>query len=155
MKHNGMGSGPAYRAHIFHFKTQKHFMGLFDILSKKTEVQYFTEAINFINIGQYSKAIASYDKAIAIEPDYTDAWINRGNILEEHGRDTEATESYGKAIAINQNYAEVWSNRGWALGELGQHAEALVSFNKAIVINPYDAIAKQNRETALKKLKKI
>jgi tetratricopeptide (TPR) repeat protein len=52
------------------------------------------------NLGQYEDAIASYDKAIEIKPDYYEAWNNRGNALGDLGRFEDAIASFDKAIEI-------------------------------------------------------
>ncbi len=58
----------------------------------------------------------SYDKAIAIRPDYADAWNNRGWALVELGRDAEAVASYDKGLAINPDDASAWFIRGAEAG---------------------------------------
>lgn len=40
-------------------------------------VQYYNEGVSFAKLGQYAEAVASYDKAIAINPDYAGAWEAR------------------------------------------------------------------------------
>jgi tetratricopeptide (TPR) repeat protein len=61
------------------------------------------------------EAIASYDKALEIKPDYHEAWNNRGNALGDLGRLEEAIASYDKALEIKPDYHEAWYNRGIAL----------------------------------------
>jgi tetratricopeptide (TPR) repeat protein len=126
-------------------------MGLFDILSKKTGVQYFSEGINFINLNQYAEAITSFDKAIAIEPDYSDAWIYRGIALGELGRYSEAVVSYNKAIAIKPDFALAWSWRGRALKELNRYEEAVAAFDRAIQLDPLNELAISEKNGLLSK----
>ena len=66
-------------------------------------------------LGRHTEALASFDKAIAINPDDPYAWNFRGVALHELGRYTEAVASYNKAIAINPDYSEVKQNRKMAL----------------------------------------
>ena len=47
-----------------------------------------------------TKALASYDRAIALRPDYADAHNNRGQVLRELMRYDEALASYDRALAI-------------------------------------------------------
>ena len=77
--------------------------------------RYYKEGSDFFKQGHYPEALASCDKAIAINPDYADAWNGRGVALHELGRYTEAVASYDKAIAIDPDYAEVKQNRKIAL----------------------------------------
>ena len=57
-----------------------------------------------MTLGRLEQALASYDKALAIEPDTVDALLNRGNILVELKRLDEALASYDKALAIKPDY---------------------------------------------------
>ncbi|MGI2902315.1 tetratricopeptide repeat protein [Tolypothrix sp. VBCCA 56010] len=99
--------------------------------------------------GDFLGAIASFDKAIEIKPDYHEAWNNRGGALVNLGRYSDAIASFDKAIEIKPDYHEAWYNRGVALGKLGQFEEAIASFDKAIEIKPDDDSAWINRGLVL------
>ena len=116
------------------------------------ESQYFTEGENSLKLGNATEALASFDKALAINPRSPVTWSYRGNALYSLKRYTEAVESYDKAIAISLggDY-DVWYNRGNALNELGRYSEAVYSYDKAIELQPEHIDAKKNREIALQK----
>jgi tetratricopeptide (TPR) repeat protein len=112
-----------------------------------------------INLGKlqyagqdYKQAIASYDKALAIKPDYHEAWNNRGNALENLGRYEEAIASYDKALVIKPDYHEAWYNRGISLRNLGRYEDAIASYDKALSIKPDYHQAWNNRGNALQNL---
>ena len=65
--------------------------------------------------------MASYERAIALKPDYADAYYNRGVALAELDRPREALESYERAIALKPEYAEAHNNRGIVLDHLKRH----------------------------------
>ncbi|MCA2814274.1 MAG: tetratricopeptide repeat protein [Microcystis sp. M090S1] len=98
---------------------------------------------------EYEQAIASYDKALEIKPDYHQAWYNRGVALGNLGRLEEAIASYDKALEIKPDYHEAWYNRGFALDDLGRFAEAIASYDKALEIKPDDHEAWYGRGFAL------
>ena len=85
-----------------------------------------------------SAALASYDKAILINPDYAEAWSNRGNALIELGRPEDATKNYTRAIELQPVNAEAYSNRGTALLELGECDKAIADFDIALTLHPND-----------------
>lgn len=87
---------------------------------------------------RYDDAVASYDKAIEIKPDYCEVWNNRGIALNELQRYTEAIVSYDKALEINPDFYEAWSNLGNAVARLQRYQEAIKCYNKAIQIQPND-----------------
>ena len=70
------------------------------------------------NLGQYAEALASCDKAIAIDPNNAITWNNRGVALNSLGQYAEALASYDKAIAIKPDYANAVNNRKIALQKL-------------------------------------
>src|SRR5581483_7711756 len=61
---------------------------------------YNGRGIALVQLDRASEALASYDRAIALKPDYADAHHCRGNILSDLRRLDEALASYGRAIAI-------------------------------------------------------
>ncbi|NCS02335.1 MAG: tetratricopeptide repeat protein, partial [Microcystis aeruginosa G13-11] len=85
---------------------------------------------------EYEQAIASYDQALQIKPDYHQAWINRGIALGDLGRYEEAIASYDRALEFKPDYHEAWYNRGIALVNLGRYEEAIASFDQALEIKP-------------------
>ncbi len=101
---------------------------------------------------RYEEALASYDKAIEIKPDYYDAWNRRGNALFNLGSFEEALACYDKAIEIKPDYHYAWDNRGLVLNNLGRYEEALASCDKALEIKPDYHYAWNNRGNALNNL---
>ena len=103
---------------------------------------------------QYEDALVSYDKAIALKPDYAEAYYNRGNTLNDLKRYKEALASYDKAVALKANYIEAHNNRGTMLKNQKCHEDALVSYDKAIALRPDLAEAHYNRGNVLNELKR-
>jgi tetratricopeptide (TPR) repeat protein len=99
--------------------------------------------------------MASYDRAIALKPDYAEAYSNRGNVLRDIRRFYEALANYDRAIALKPDLAEIYSNRGNALRDLKRFDEALASYERAIALKPDYAGAYSNRGNALRDLKRL
>jgi tetratricopeptide (TPR) repeat protein len=100
-------------------------------------------------LGKLHEAIASYDKAIAIDERHADAYLGRGNVQQQLGQSSAALASYERAITLKSDYAEAHCNRGVVLAELKQSDAALASFNRAIAIRPDYAEAYWNRGMVL------
>ena len=64
--------------------------------------------------GKYDEAVHAYDKAIELEPKYSDAWNNRGEAFHNWGKFDEAIRCFDKAIEINPKNAFAWNNKGHA-----------------------------------------
>jgi tetratricopeptide (TPR) repeat protein len=85
---------------------------------------------------QAEEAIASYDQALKIKPDYHEAWNNRGIAFGNLNRMEEAIASYDQVLKIKPDDHEAWNNRGIAFGNLNRMEEAIVSYNQALKIKP-------------------
>jgi len=94
--------------------------------------------------------VASYDKALALKPDYANAYSDRGIALQDLKRLEDALASYDKALAIQPDHAGAYGNRGNVLQELKRLDEALASYDKALAIKPDYAGAYYNRGIAYK-----
>ena len=97
-------------------------------------------------------AVKSYEQALAINPDYTEAHNNLGIAHKELNQLDDAVKSYGQAFAINPDYAEAHYNLGIAHKELNQLDDAVKSLEKALAINPDFAEAHYNFGGALEGL---
>jgi predicted O-linked N-acetylglucosamine transferase (SPINDLY family) len=114
---------------------------------------FFHLGLGLRNLARTEEAIASYEKALAIQPDYAEAYNNRGAVLQEVCRYEEALVSYDRALAIEPSYSGALNNRGVALHELRRYDGALISFDKALAVDPAFAEALSNRGNALKERK--
>jgi protein O-GlcNAc transferase len=103
-------------------------------------------------IGRFKRAIELYDVAVALAPDYFEAFNNRGNALRELGRAEEALGSFDAAVKLNPAYAEAHMNRGIALAALKRHDDALTSYSVAIEFNAASPQAYNNRGNTLQAL---
>ncbi|CAG2109221.1 unnamed protein product [Medioppia subpectinata] len=68
--------------------------------------------------------------------DYTQAYINRGDILIRMNRTREAQEVYEKALQFDSSNPDIYYNLGVVLLEQSKATQALVYFNKALELNP-------------------
>ena len=109
---------------------------------------YFRRGYACYDLGLYDLAIANYDKAIQLEPDYTDAYINRGIAKIRLGQHFAAISDYDKAIQRKPDHAEAYYNRGVAKGALSEYFAAISDFDKAIQLKPDYANAYYNRGLA-------
>jgi tetratricopeptide (TPR) repeat protein len=94
--------------------------------------------------GLVDEAMAEYQKASEIAPNFDLAHNNLGMVLSQKGRVDEAIVQYQKALEINPNYAETHNNLGKALLQKGRLDEAITQFQKALESNPYFAVAYSN-----------
>ncbi|MEH1920230.1 CHAT domain-containing protein [Nostoc sp.] len=113
---------------------------------------WFYQGLSQAKTGDLLGAIASYDQAIAMQPEFSEYWFNRGLTLFHLERFEEAIASYETAIELKPDFYKAWYNRGGTLGELGYFEEAIASFDKAIEIKPDYQEAWASKGLALLKL---
>jgi Flp pilus assembly protein TadD len=119
----------------------------------KTEAaEWYEKGYALSDAGRFAEAIAAYGKSIELNPEYTEAYVNRGVTYKALGKYKEALNDYDKAIKLNPQSAEAYNNRGDAYDEIDDYKQALNDYNKAIEINPQYAGAYNNRGTTYVKL---
>ena len=96
----------------------------------------------------YDKAISDYSKAIELNPNFVEAYSNRGVAFAYKKDYDKAILDYSKAIELNPEYAKAYSNRGNAFAYKKDYDKAISDYNKAIELNPEDAEAYNNRGNA-------
>ncbi len=73
---------------------------------------WFEKGVEYYLAGDFEQAIASYDKAVEIKPDFHQAWLNRGIALSELGSLEEEIASCDKAVEIKPDFHQAWFQPG-------------------------------------------
>jgi tetratricopeptide (TPR) repeat protein len=100
------------------------------------------------------EAVQCFDTALAIDPRYVYAWMEKGSALYDLNRYQEAIQCYDKALAIAPQLGSTWTNKGAALYWLGRYQEALQCFDKALAIDPKIAEAQVFKRVVLEEIRK-
>jgi tetratricopeptide (TPR) repeat protein len=103
--------------------------------------------------GRLNEAIAQYEEAIRLKPDYMEAHNNLGCSLEKApGRLNDAVAQFDEALRLEPNYVEAHNNKGNALNSLGRTAEAVAQYEEALRLRPDYVEAHYNLGNALDSL---
>jgi predicted O-linked N-acetylglucosamine transferase (SPINDLY family) len=102
----------------------------------------------------FEAALASYDRALALQPNSPDIHYNRANVLRDLKRHDEAVEAFARALQLNPRHLAACNNRGNALRDLGRFEEALRDFDRALQLRPDYAEAHANRANVLRETKR-
>ncbi len=82
------------------------------------------------------KALSTIAKAIALDPNNSEAYRVQGFAYEIMSMWPQATESYEKAIELNPKNAHAYANRGHMYDLLGNFANARADYSAAIKLDP-------------------
>ncbi|WP_315767408.1 tetratricopeptide repeat protein [Bradyrhizobium sp. SZCCHNR2012] len=102
--------------------------------------------------GRNQLALVHYDRALALRPDFVEAWSNRGALLKATGRLKDALESFDRALALRADHVSVLNNRAAVLQELGRLDEALADYDRALALQGDYPEALNNRGVVLQAL---
>ncbi|XP_055934586.1 protein O-mannosyl-transferase Tmtc3-like [Argiope bruennichi] len=88
------------------------------------------------NDSRLEEADALYREAITLRSDFTNAYLNRGDVLLKMNRTKEAEAMYQRALEFDDSNPDLYFNLGIVLMDQGRNMEALEFFNKALFIEP-------------------
>jgi tetratricopeptide (TPR) repeat protein len=99
---------------------------------------------------KYHEAVECFDKAIAIDPGFADAWCKKGYVhLKFFGEYAKAVSCFERSIAISPKIADAWRDKGYALNMMFRNKEAIECFDRAIEIEHNDADAWNSKGVTL------
>ncbi|HEV2839709.1 MAG TPA: tetratricopeptide repeat protein [Chthoniobacterales bacterium] len=106
-------------------------------------------AISLLGKGKVEEAVVHYNKALELDPNYSEAHFNLGNALLRLGRVDEAIAHYEKALETNPNNIPAHYNLAGVLAQSGRTDAAIDRYNKILEKDPNHAAAHNNLGAAL------
>jgi Tfp pilus assembly protein PilF/peroxiredoxin len=89
-----------------------------------------------VKSGQTSKARAAFERALAMQPDLSEASNDLGALLAQDGDLPAAIEKFRAALATTPDYPDALNNLGYALLLTGHAEEARDLYQKALKLQP-------------------
>jgi predicted O-linked N-acetylglucosamine transferase (SPINDLY family) len=105
---------------------------------------YYQQGNELRELNRLEEALASYEKALAINKNHAGANFKRGSTLQRLNRLEDALVCYETVLAIDPHYADAYFNYGTILQSYGRLEDAIEFFNRSLAINPNDADAYNN-----------
>ena len=124
-------------------------------VSGNTDVAHNNLGMALFREGQFDEAMARYQQALKINPDYYSAHDNLGVALVKRGQLDEAMAQFLQALKINREDALAHNNLGMALVQKGQLDAAIVQYQQALKFNPDFDLARLNLGIALAKMGRL
>lgn len=83
------------------------------------------------------RAVASYQKSLALKPNQPDVWTDMGVMLRNQNKPQEALKAFDQAISIDSKHQQARMNKGVVLWfDLKDKAGALQAWQELLAINP-------------------
>jgi tetratricopeptide (TPR) repeat protein len=99
--------------------------------------------------GRLAPAAALYRQVLALQPDFAEAHVNLGSVLQAQGAADQAIAHFRRAIALMPDFAPAHYNLGNALALAGR--DPMPAYRAAIAVQPDYAEAHYNLALALEK----
>jgi S1-C subfamily serine protease len=104
-------------------------------LERQSPAFYYSLGNLADNKNQWDKAIEFYKQSLALDPNYTDAYMGLGGDYYQKGLYLSEVRSYEKATSCDPHNAKAFYDLGSAYEELGDYAKAIDAYNKALAID--------------------
>jgi tetratricopeptide (TPR) repeat protein len=90
------------------------------------------------------EAVAAYRRALELDANLPDAWLNLGRLLHERGDLAEAERSYRRAVALQPDEPTAVYDLGVVLQDLGHRSDAVAAYERTLELDPTFAEAHYN-----------
>jgi tetratricopeptide (TPR) repeat protein len=104
------------------------------------------------DVKTYPEAIDAYTKALELEPTFTSAAVNLGNLYFTKREFDQAEKFYLQAYQQTPNNQKILFNLGNLYDEIGEYSKSIKFFKKALEIDPFYADAHFNIALVYEKL---
>lgn len=112
-------------------------------------------AIGLLGKGKVKEAIVHYNKALELDPTYSEAHFNLGNAVLRLGRVDDAITHYEKALETNPNNIPAHYNLASVLAQSGRLEAAIDHYKKILEKDPNHAAAHNNLGVALARIGRV
>jgi tetratricopeptide (TPR) repeat protein len=98
--------------------------------------------------GAYAEALEYFSATIDMDPNYSEYYNERANVLLQVDRLEEAKADYLRAIELSPPYFEVFTNLGQCYRRMGAMNDAIEQYSRALDLEPQHLLARLGRAKA-------
>lgn len=107
----------------------------------RNAVFYFNRGETHRKGNRLDQAIADYDQALKLNPQYVLAYYYRGYCRNRKGELEQAVADYSKAIGLRPDFEIAYTERGKVHNRMGNFDLALADYSTAVELNPKSPFA--------------
>ncbi|KAI8596449.1 mitochondrial precursor protein import receptor tom70 [Dissophora ornata] len=126
-----------------YYLAQREYQQAMEAYNKAIELDttHMAKALNMRGtftflIGDGKKALADFDKAIELDPNYVQTYIKRGSIFMEQGDAGKTFGEFETAISIDAEDPNIYYHRGQVFFITGEYESAARDYVKSIELEP-------------------
>jgi len=97
--------------------------------------QYYKAGLEFMESGNYKDAVNQFTKALGIEPELVQAYVERAHTYEALGDLSSAADDIKRALAFETKEKELFFEAARLNFQLAQHNDALSYINKCLEVS--------------------
>jgi len=113
----------------------------------KTEANgHFEKGVDYINQGDYQRAIEEFNRVISIDSEYVDAYCGIGIAYLNQKKYKEAIEAFEKATVLGPDKPIAYYLLGKAYEEIMNYEKAISAWNKFLTLRPGGKRARRLRK---------
>ncbi|MFM2303282.1 MAG: hypothetical protein RLZZ135_691, partial [Cyanobacteriota bacterium] len=109
------------------------------------DIEPYQQGLAAVSAGNLNQAMVEFNRAIELNPQAIQAYIERGNIKDALHDLPGALADFSTAIKLDPKATDAYYNRATVLTKHGKNKEAVADFNIAIELDPKSAPAYLNR----------
>jgi tetratricopeptide (TPR) repeat protein/V8-like Glu-specific endopeptidase len=91
-------------------------------------------------LGRFKEAVVALDRAIALKPNFYQAFFVKGMALSGQDQFSEAIAAFDSATRFEPRFYEAWRMKAQMLEAMKQYPQALAAIDQAIQIQPSDSL---------------
>lgn len=112
----------------------------------RDEVRYCWQGLIYKRDKEYDKAIKSFLKSLALNPNNALLRIYLGETYSANGDYNQAIKEFNKVVEVMPKFAPVYFDLGLAYGGKGELNKTILYYKKAIEVNPDSWASKQAKD---------
>lgn len=105
----------------------------------------YNKGRNQMSNEKFLDAIRSFELAIRIDPQFVEAWVEKGYAHFHLGEYSVAISAYNRAIELDVENGPAWNLKGLAYYKMKNYEKAIECCEKAIDIDPNDGMSWYNK----------
>ena len=132
---------------LFEWKTESGFLGhaypdMREMSDGESEGQMLERANELADAGKFAEAVKAADEAIALYPDFAEAYSAKASFLTEMDRYEEAIACVDEILRIKPDETDDLGVKGMLLERVGRPGQAAACYERIIEIDPGDMIVR-------------